>query len=149
MVMLIVGILAAIALPRFTSKTEFDGRGFLDQTQSMIRYAQTLAIAQRRSVWVQVSQTPHVICLTYAAASTNCSNDGGAPVLAPEDQTWFVRTAPSDITFGSTLQFSFNALGQPINALGQPSPAIALTLFQNGSSSVGQIQVEAETGYVH
>lgn len=142
MVMVILGILSAIALPRFTGRVEFDARGFFDQTQNMIRYAQKTAIAQRRPVWVQINQTPSVICLTYSAVNINCSSDGGVPVLSPEDQNWFVRSAPADVSFGSTLQFSFNALGQPSNGL-------VLTLFQNSSTSIGQIQVEAETGYVH
>jgi MSHA pilin protein MshC len=142
MVMVILGILSAIALPRFTGRVDFDARGFFDQTQNMIRYAQKTAIAQRRPVWVQINQTPSVICLTYAAVSVNCSSDGGAPVLAPNEQNWFVRTAPADVSFGSSPQFSFNALGQP-------SSGLVLTLYRNGSTSIGQIRVEAETGYVH
>ncbi|WP_395012151.1 Tfp pilus assembly protein FimT/FimU [Undibacterium sp.] len=52
MVMVILGILSAIALPRFNGRVEYDSRGFFDQTQNMIRYAQKTAIGQRRPVWV-------------------------------------------------------------------------------------------------
>ncbi|WP_246464415.1 GspH/FimT family pseudopilin [Undibacterium seohonense] len=142
MVMLIVGILSAIALPRFMSRTEFDSRGFFDQTQSMIRYAQKTAIAQRRPVWVQINQVNGLVCLTYAPVNLDCSSDGGVPVLSPEDQSWFKRAAPTGVSFDVSRQFSFDALGQA-------GAAIAIVLYQDGATTIGQIRIEAETGYVH
>ncbi|MFZ6817127.1 pilus assembly FimT family protein [Undibacterium sp. Ji22W] len=144
LVMVIFGILSAIAMSRFTARVEFDGRGFFDQTLSMVRYAQKLAIAQRRTVWVQASQTGRIICLTYVQVNVDCQNDGGAPVPTPGEQTWFVKTAPTDISFGSSPVFAFNPLGQP-----SPNAAVNLTLYQGGSTSIGNIKIEAETGYVH
>jgi MSHA pilin protein MshC len=144
LVLVVFGILSAIALPRFSDRVDFDARGFFDQTQNMIRYAQKTAIAQRRPVWVQVSQADGVICLTYVQVNINCQNSAGAPVLIPGEQDWYRRTVPVDVSFGAASVFSFNALGQP-----NPNSAQALTLFQNGSTPVGTIRVEAETGYVH
>ncbi len=49
-VMIIIGVLAVAALPRFFDRQTFDARGFADATQAMLRYAQKAAIAQRRNV---------------------------------------------------------------------------------------------------
>lgn len=144
LVLVVFGILSAIALPRFSDRVDFDARGFFDQTQNMIRYAQKTAIAQRRPVWVQLSQADGVICLTYVQVNVNCQSDAGAPVLVPGEQIWYRRAVPADVNFGVTIFFSFNALGQP-----NPNTAKELTLFQSGTIAVGTIRVEAETGYVH
>ena len=47
---ILVGILAAVALPRFTDRSTFDAQGFYDQAQSAVRYAQDAAIAKRMSI---------------------------------------------------------------------------------------------------
>lgn len=144
LVIVIAGILAAVAIPRFTTRVEFDARGFFDQTLNMVRYAQKTAIAQRRDVWVQASQADGIICLTYVQVNVNCQSNGGSPVRMPGEQVWYVKTAPSGVGFGSSPFFAFNALGQP-----NPNAAQAFTVVQNGSTVIGTISVEAETGYVH
>ncbi|MBC3875278.1 type II secretion system protein [Undibacterium flavidum] len=144
LVMVVFGILSAIAISRFTARVEFDARGFFDQTLSMVRYAQKTAIAQRRTVWVQASQADRIICLTYVQVNANCQSDGGAPVRLPGEQTWFVKSAPTNVSFGSSPVFAFNALGQP-----SPNAALNFSIYQNGATLVGSIYVEAETGYVH
>lgn len=144
LVIVIVGILSAIAIPRFTTRVEFDARGFFDQTLNMVRYAQKVAIAQRRLVWVQASQADGIICLSYVKVNVNCQSDGGAPVWAPGEQSWFVRRAPTGVGFGGSPVFAFDALGQP-----SPNTAVSLSVTQNGATVVGTVQIEAETGYVH
>ena len=54
-IMVIVGILAVAAMPRFADRGGFDARGFYDATLSALRYAQKSAIAQRRNVCVAFS----------------------------------------------------------------------------------------------
>jgi len=46
--MIILGILAAIVVPRFSGQTGFEARGFRDETLVALRYAQKSAIAARR-----------------------------------------------------------------------------------------------------
>src|ERR1019366_1189870 len=67
MVMVIVGILAVVVAPRFFDTNVFKSRGFADQVQASLRYAQKEAIAQRSNVCV--AMTTSTITLTIANAS--------------------------------------------------------------------------------
>ena len=55
MVIVIIGILAVIVAPRFMSSQPFETRGFYDEAQAVVRYAQKVAIAQRRTIFVCVA----------------------------------------------------------------------------------------------
>jgi MSHA pilin protein MshC len=142
MVMVLAGILAVAIIPRFAKKSAFDERGFFDQTIDMVRYAQKVAIAQRRDVFVNVST--NTICLTYVA-DTNCTSAVSANlVINPADQLAFKRdaTTPKQAggSFASATTFSFNALGKP---------SAATVISINSTGPTQNITVEAETGYVH
>lgn len=142
MVMILVGILAVAIIPRFANKSAFDAKGFFDQSINMVRYAQKVAIAQRRDVFVNVSA--NTICLTYVADAACSSTVVANQVINPADQVWFKKDATSfkqaGGAFGASVSFSFNALGKP-----SAGTSISLT-----ADSVTQtIKVEADTGYVH
>ena len=142
MVMVLAGILAIAVIPRFANKSAFDERGFFDQTISMVRYAQKVAIAQRRDVYVNV--IPNTICLTYAADITCTSSVVTNQVINPADQAWFKRDATTAKqvggSFAAATSFSFSALGKP-------SAGTVINVLSTGP--VQTIKVEAETGYVH
>ena len=53
----ILGLLAAVLGPRFSGRDAFASRGFHDEAQSVVRYAQKTAIAWRRPVFVCVTAT--------------------------------------------------------------------------------------------
>lgn len=50
--LVIFGVLASIALPRFQDNAAFTERGISDQVLATLRYAQKLAITKRREVCV-------------------------------------------------------------------------------------------------
>lgn len=142
MVMVLAGILAVAIIPRFAKKSAFDERGFFDQTINMVRYAQKLAIAQRRDVFVNV--TANTICLTYAT-DINCTSAVSAnQVINPDDQKWLKKDATTAKqaggAFAAASSFSFSALGKP---------SAANVISINSSGPTQTITVEAETGYVH
>jgi MSHA pilin protein MshC len=138
MVLVLVGILSIAIIPRFASKNAFDARGYFDQSIAMVRYAQKLAIAQRRDVFVNV--TGNSICLTYATETTCAGATAANQVINPAAQAWFVKTAPAGMIFTAASSFSFNALGQP-----STGKVISFT----GDGVTTNITVESETGYVH
>ncbi len=131
MVMVIMGIIAAVAIPRFFSNTTFQSRGFYDQVVSTLRYAQKAAIAQHR--FVCVAFTTNSATLT-TGATVAC----GTNLISPTGQSPYSAAAPSGVTLGGMANFNFDALGRP---------SAAQSILVSGYATL--ITVEAETGYVH
>ena len=55
--MILIGILAVTALPKFSDRSIFQNRGFQDETRALLSYAQKSAVAQRRNVCVTLAST--------------------------------------------------------------------------------------------
>ncbi len=131
--LVIVAVLAVYAAPRFLGSTIFQSRGFSDQVQASLRYAQKVAIAQHHTVCVNITGN-NTLALTLSVTNP-CdtilpSLSGGAK---------YEINAPSGIVVANA-SFTFNAIGRP-SAL----QSIAVT----GGGMTTTIIVEAETGYVH
>jgi len=98
LVMAIVGILAAVLIPKFdfaiTSRTSVDGAAYM--IASDIRYAQDFAMANRISKSVIFTSGSSVY--TFNPAS-NMDSSG---------------RLPSGVTVGNNFTISFNSLGEPI-----------------------------------
>ena len=134
-VMVIIGILAVAAIPRFFDRQTFDSRGFSDETLAALRYAQKAAIVQRRTVCVSFSSTSVTLTMASIAGSVTCDIN----LTGPTGTSPFQVTARPGASFTGTLaNFQFNALGQA---------SIGQTMQVNGAS--GSITVEQDTGYVH
>lgn len=132
MVIVIVGVLAVFAAPRFFDSNVFQSRGFADQVQASLRYAQKTAVAQHR--FICAAFTANSITLTTGATAV-C----GTPLVSPTGEASYVITAPSGIAFGALpADFSFDALGRP---------SVNQTITIAGATN--PIVIEAETGYVH
>lgn len=140
-VMIIVGILAVAAIPRFFQTQTFAARGFHDQVLAMVRFAHKTAIAQRRDVFVNANAATNVICLTYVA-DASCTS--GVGVVSPGQAGWFSNTAPNGVTLSGNLAFRFSALGRPL-----PDAPVNYALSIVGDGVTRTITIERETGHVH
>ena len=123
---IIAGILAAIVIPQF-NQPEIESSWFYEQVRAGVRYAQRQAVAQRRTVYVDVQASQVQLCYD----SLNCATTRLTQLTGQE----YLLNAPSGVTLSPVGTFSFNGLGQP-------SAGVALTV---GAST---ITVTAETGYV-
>jgi MSHA pilin protein MshC len=142
-VLIIVGILAITVAPKFLSNNTFKQAGFAEEMKSAVRYAQKLAIAQRRFVCVEFSGTnaliltmdiatdPSVNSTTTCPAATAISIPGRAANSVSNSAATFTITP-------ATSHFYFNAAGKP-------SFTAPITVNVNGNLFV----IESETGYVH
>ena len=132
-VMVIAGVLAAVAIPRLFDNSAFQSRGFYDQVLSTLRYAQKAAIAQNRYVCVSFPAN-NKVTLTYgttnACANGTLASPSGDPYPLTNKNASFANPQPT--------AFSFDALGRP-------SAAQSITV----SGYTSPVTVEAETGYVH
>jgi MSHA pilin protein MshC len=147
MAMVIAGILAVVATPLFFDTDIFRSKGFADQVQATLRFAQKAAIAQRRNVCVAV--TSGTITLTIASSSGAASvcdtplifSEGGNSITSPSAAiTISALPVPVPVNFG------FEALGKPFDTVGNASTARKSFTV---SGAPNTIFVEAETGYVH
>lgn len=138
--MVVVGILAAVILPRWDGSSTFDERGFRESVATSLRYAQKSAIAARRTVCATFSTVPAAVTFNISSVNgaTDCSV--GNALIGPNGNVMDVR-APGKAGFSVVpASVIFDAGGRPdsgasIEVIGLPA-ALAIT-------------VEAETGYVH
>jgi MSHA pilin protein MshC len=133
----IMGILAAVAVPRLMSSKGFASRGFYDEGQAVVRFAQKTAIAWRRSVTVCVLANE-----IRAISDTDCAAVTPAYLKHPSSGADLKATAPDGVTLSPLGSFSFDGMGRA-----SASTTITLTSTITGDPA-RQIDVAAETGYV-
>jgi MSHA pilin protein MshC len=146
MVIIILGVLAVVAMPRMFNSGDFYARGFHDESIGYLRYAQKTAIAQRRTVCVTFGTSTLTLGIAANSGTVNCATTG--TLSGPKGESPVTLSARSGVTFSTSLapgNFNFDGLGQPISGTGS---LMATQIFQ--VAGVAQsISVEASTGYVH
>lgn len=141
MVLVLLGILAMYAAPRFLSTGDLYARGFHDQSLAYLRYAQKSAIAQRRTVCVTLASNAITLRIATAEVTNTCSS----ALAGPAGEAGL--TARSGVAFSSAVtSFNFDGLGQPVNAT---TGALATTQVLQVANASKSISIEAVTGYVH
>ena len=147
-VIVIVGILAAVAIPRFTGRATFDTRGCFDRARAAVQYAQSLAIAQRRNVCVSLGAGS--VTLQKAAAEGSGTACAAANVSNPTTSLANFVDDGSNRCAGvnfSAAALKFDALGQSITAAGAAqSGDVDVTVVGDFTA---KFTVEKSTGHVH
>ena len=159
LVIVLVGIISAAAMSRFFDRTVFDADTATEQLRSILRYGQKIAIAQNRSVFVQLAPNRVALCFANqdpcaeanrvrAPSGENSWSDATRTACGVRD--WMCEGRPANITANANLTvMGFDALGQPFNV---PVPAnnqfggLSVTIAGGGTSRT--VNVAAETGYV-
>src|SRR5262249_54037620 len=139
---ILVGLVAAIAVPRFIGTSGFQSRGFFDQATETVRFAQKTSIAWRKEIFVCVTASTIAASLASGCATPINNPSTGAPLITP--------AAPSGVTLaGASFSFLPPAATQ---AGGQPSTGAQVVITVNSTIAgdpARQIVIERETGYVH
>lgn len=140
-ILVVIGILAAFAVPRFADRAGFESRGFYDQAQGLVRYAQKIAIAQRQSP----PKGPIYVVITAASISICYDAACAAAVTDPISGAALVLNAPAGVTLDPVTTFSFSGSGAPSFGV-----QLAINVRSAGVGDIDRIfYVEALTGYVH
>lgn len=146
-VMIVVGILAAVAVPRMFDMDQFSARGTRDFVGAALRYAQKSAIAMRRNVCVSVGATQ--LSITYAstsgadqacAAGNTLPNPGNN--LAYSDSS---NALPAKAPVSTPASVIFDAQGRPLSAPGTARTSV-LSISVTGHAT--PLTIEPETGIV-
>ncbi len=137
-VVVILGILAAFAVPRFFDAQVFEERGFYEEVAAVLRYGQKIAVGS--GCPVRVTITANSYDLKQQAASGNrcdpADSTWAVPVMMPDGQA-AAGSTPAGITLGPVTTFQLDGLGQT-------------NLGSDLTVTVGALSltVQAESGYV-
>lgn len=108
----IIGILGAIAGPKFFDNTPLSQRGYVDEVASAIRYANSVAVGSGCDVFITLTSTTYQASQRAVAGNT-CATSGGwsTPVQWNDGSGMVSGTAPSGVTLNPVTQIVFNAQG--------------------------------------
>lgn len=96
-VIMLLGILSAVALPKMTGASEFQAVQVRDEVASALRYAQKTAISHRRMVCVVVQGDVLRLRIAQSNPAEDCNLDlpipGGAPEVGARNLTLIASSA--------------------------------------------------------
>lgn len=142
-VIILLAVLSAAALPRLIGRTAFEARALADELASTLRQAQRSALAMRRPVTVVVAAPMAAQpCAVRLCLDTRCSRQ----VVSPATGAEFCVVAQPPMTLsasGGTLA------GLQFDARGRPSGRFTYTVASGEADAVTRrIVVEAGSGLV-
>jgi MSHA pilin protein MshC len=145
-VMVVMGVMAAVAVPRMFDSEQFSARGTRDFVSSSLRYAQKSAVAMRRNVCVSVAATQ--LGITYASTGGSNQPCAGNTLLNPGNNLPYNHPSnalPVKAPVSTLVNLVFDAQGRPLSSTLVPMNA-AITISITGAPT--PITVEPETGHV-
>ena len=148
MVIVLVGILSVVAMPRFADNS-FDERGFRDAVKSVLQHARHVAVASRRFVCVDVDQDAGIISLTRhtdlpdGETLVSCNQNLTLPSFSRGCSASHQVCAPNGVVIGGTTNLIFDPLGRVISTPGNVTVDATFTITNQPI-----INVFAETGYI-
>ncbi len=109
-VLVIIGITAAVAGPRFFDNAVFTERGYADEIAASLRYARRIAIASDCNVRFTVNAAG------YSAAQQTACNPANAwaVVVQLPDRRALANATPTGVAVGASV-FEFRAAGDLFN----------------------------------
>lgn len=113
LVIVIIGILGALAGPRFFDNQGFDERAYAEELASALRYAQKIAVGSGCRVRVDITPASYSLMQQDASAGHCDPTDSSfpAPVLLSTGQT-ASGSAPAGVTAATPLTIVFDPLGR-------------------------------------
>ena len=142
-VILLIGILAAVGLPRFFDPGAYSDRAGVDRTISALRYAQQQALSRLRRVRVSSNGNALVleVCDIPRKVGETCPTDRWSFLRPPTSsaEEWAIGT-----NVGLAGPLYLNSLGQVVDAQGHPQTGT--TAIPVGGSTVTLIKA---TGLAH
>lgn len=133
MVIVLIGVLSASAMPKFFNKNDYSSRALFSDSLNAARYAQKLAVATGCSVQFAVSSNSYTV--TRSTSCTNSTYTLAVPHPSSGASTFTGSEAGTSLT-ADTSPIIFKALG---NASTNAVIHVASQCFN----------IIAETGYIY
>lgn len=159
-VIILIGIIGTIAVGRFAERSSFDTVAWTEQVRATLRFAQKVAIAQNRSVYVHLTPGRIAVCLTGDAACTDPearvrapggTNSTSAPTRAAcASDAWMCEAPPAGVSMGIPGALAAGIGGVAFNGLGQATMTGGFggRLQIRGDGITQLVSIDPETGYV-
>lgn len=157
-VLILLGIIAAVAVPRFGGVQPFREYGYAEALIAALRYAQQVAVARNQPVIMSIDASGVRICLADSSGhSCPAPNGSNAPRYLHNpgsDRRWDgvqAGQAPAGVSLSMSPStpstFAFNGLGEPVQWNDSAWQALSAPM----TLTVGNrtITLEAHTGYVY
>jgi len=145
MVIVIVGILAVVALPRLSDTTTLRAGAFHDQVVAALRYAQKSAVSHRRLVCATFTATTVTLTIAAANPAIACGaavlvgpNAGNAYAQSPDPTNVTIAIAPAGPVFF-----------QPTGTATSDGAGTTITDYGITGANMTAITVVGATGYVN
>lgn len=106
MVIVIIGILAAVVGPRFFDRKVFDERLYFEESLTAVRFAQKLALSSGCPIRARIDGGGYA--LSYASACAGIAS--GTQVRNPSGGD-YAAGLPSGVSVQQALDVTFNSLG--------------------------------------
>lgn len=155
-VIIVMGILAVVALPRLDLLSGFDEAAYRDKVKSALQYARRSAVAQRRVVCVTVAGSEVIL-----EVEKTQPEDSGGSCASPQDLNLPTtdsrcsggaanRVCPPDDVGLADASLGFDALGRPLDGSGNVlTNDTVWTVSNTSTGSTTTLTVFAESGYVY
>ncbi len=141
-VIVLAGILAIAAFPRFVDRGAFEARGYREAVRAALRYAHKHAIASGCNVRATVDATGYALKRSDSCTGTT---DFGTDVRRPDGGGAFSGGTPSGVAVSGSLDIWFDSGGRPFEAAGGTALSSPASVTVGGEA----VTVEHVTGYVH
>ncbi|NNG25707.1 prepilin-type N-terminal cleavage/methylation domain-containing protein [Telluria aromaticivorans] len=138
LVVLLIGVIAAIGVPKLMGNNTMAASAFGDEVVSALRTAQKSAVARRRLVCANVGATSVTLTQAVAAGATNCTT--------PVNGEIYATTTQGVTAVGQALFFQPNGLITS-DAAGATVARGTVTIELDGTARRA-IVFEGSTGYV-
>ncbi|WP_162256888.1 prepilin-type N-terminal cleavage/methylation domain-containing protein [Noviherbaspirillum sp. Root189] len=139
MIMVLIGILAVVALPRMSNTDDFRATAFRDEAVAALRYAQKSAVSHRRLVCADVAADSITLHIASANPATSCTDK---TLNAPDGQSVYAKTSGDRISSGRGPIY-FQPSGVVTSSEG------VITDYSIGITGLTSITVVGATGYVN
>ena len=147
LVIVVIGMISAIAAPRLSDTSLFNEMGYSDGYHSALRYAQKVSMSSNCDTLVNIDSAGYSIsqwsqCIPKAPLNHQSPT---TVIRHPAHPQPLQRTPPTGVTINGNQRFYFDKDGVPHNPVDDSILSTALVTSLNNK----QIIVEAKTGYIH
>lgn len=144
-VIVIAGILAAVAGPKFLDTSAFDVRGYTDALASAIRASESVAAASGCEVQLTISPGTGYNAMLPATGAT-CS--GPFTVAVSQADGALAGTPPSDADVSTPVVLDFKPDGSIAGPAPVANPSITVAGSPSGGTQPLTLQIDALSGFV-